>query len=94
MDRRNLPAKYPPQSPTRTTKNSTFELPGAFHCKNLEDSRLSLLVFGGRTLWTFVPADYVLHRILSLEQDFLATGKAESFFELQQRPDYTSAFDI
>jgi len=32
--------------------------------KNLEDSRLSLLVFGGRTLWAFVPADHVLHRIL------------------------------
>ena len=32
--------------------------------KNLEDSRLSLLVFGGRTLWAFGPANHVLHRIL------------------------------
>src|SRR5260370_19429482 len=32
--------------------------------KNLEDSRLSLLVFPGPTLWAFVPAGHVLHRIL------------------------------
>src|SRR5437763_440701 len=32
--------------------------------KNLKNSRLSLFIFGGRTLWAFVPADDVLHQIL------------------------------